>query len=424
MKKKYLVVGDNITGPFMAACLRLNDLDCELVMSKSPSQQESASIVLTPSVTQLLGDTFEMAVPRGSVASRFISFDHAGNEISDVDLNRFRLEGVSPTFFVCERLRIYESLMSLCRHGKFACKILPENASFDSQNIQVNSDGTVRAQFTNMPYSASSYAKIICTSRSKCLVPDSKRIGNCCTNHEVIESAPKQRWLELSVPAIPDGSQGIFVPGSQELVEIITNATSKLIVKPMLLGSKLYFSILLSMREDHKNPRDRAYDARMYWQAFVDKWSCGHPEYINHTLFHPLIQHIKHHSDYKRYLVYRTPSFVLPEWVTHSGSVLRVGPSAYGMYADAVDIADSSSFTDCFLLAKKLKEENEQASEWLQTRRRDEVTQMLAKHKSLTDYTFQERGQVAYIRSRFRMKFLGQYRKIWNSILKPMVSIV
>ncbi|KNH07630.1 2-polyprenyl-6-methoxyphenol hydroxylase-like oxidoreductase [Perkinsela sp. CCAP 1560/4] len=424
MRDKYLVVGDGVFGPLMALSLRLNNIHCDLLMTKSISQQDQGVIVLTPSSTQILGDVFNIAVPHGSVVTRFLSFDHVGNELSDMNLNKYRLDGVSPTFYVCQRHRIQESLLSLCKSGSLACKILPESAVLDYAKIRTNEDDTVNAELLNTPFINSRYKKIICTNRDQSSALFMQENHQASSESQLVTLMPTCRWLELTIPALSEAKGDGFAPGGNELVELITNASSKLIVKPTLIGTKLFYNVLFSMKRGMKGPQAHLYEPRKYWNDFVMHWSAGKPEYINHTLFQPLMSEIQRKCDGGKMLVYKTPSFVRKEWATHQGTVLHIGPSAYSTYADAVDVLDNCGFADCYLLAQRLAKEENSAVQWLQTTRRGEVMAALEFHKDLNDFTFRERGQFAYMCNRFQMKILGKFKKKWGSILKPMISLL
>ena len=423
MHQRCLVVGDNVFAPFMAACLRMHKIECDLLMQKPVSKIDNSSIILLPSATEVLGDIFKISVPRGHVVSRMISFDHAGNDISDIDLNKFRQDGISPTFYSCERSKITENLLALCQNGHFRCKVLPYDATLDESNLYLNTDGTVRAKFMNMPYTPEPYTKVIFTTRCRRSTLNLPKTLESLANNETMREAQQVRWLELTVPAI-EKSSGIFAPSGHELLEIITNTQSKLMIKPLLFGRKLFYSVIFSMRDNMHTPWERGYNAQMYWQEFINQWASGKPDYINHTLFRPLMQQIYTRSDHQRYLIYSTPSFVLPDWVSGNGNILRVGPSAYSMISDPIDLADATAFSDCYLLAQQLSKSHASAAEWLQNTRRNKVVSVAKAQQAIMDFAFTERSQFAYIKSRFRMKFMGKYRKMYSSILGHMKSVV
>jgi len=123
---KYLVVGDGLMAPFMALCLRVHGLECDLAHHPSVSDLDRGTIVLTPSVTQLMGDVLNVSVPSGSVVGRTLTFDHVGNDMCDIDLNEFREKGESPTFFCCDRLKVEAALLSLCSIGLHNCHVVPK----------------------------------------------------------------------------------------------------------------------------------------------------------------------------------------------------------------------------------------------------------------------------------------------------------
>ena len=56
--------------------------------------------------------------------------------------------------------------------------------------------------------------------------------------------------------------------------------------------------------------------------------------------------------------------------------------------------------------------------------RRLQVMEELDYHNKIVNYAIKERGQMAYMNSRFQMKILRKYKKSWRGILKNYVTLM
>ena len=317
---RYLVLGEGITAPFMALCLRLRGLECDLAITESPeSDQDRGSVVLTPGATQVLGDVMGISVPHGSVAGRLISFDHVGNDLCDLDLAGLCEKGdEAPTFYCCDRQRIEDSLLSLCRLSQYACTVLSPGSVVDARTMTVAGEDCVSLRFLNNPGVTRVYRKVIATSRHHSILPDCSQTDEQTRYHvqneETLSDAKSLRWLEYKVPEFSPVTdmEKRFTPGSQEIVEILTPTESKVIVRPMMSPSRLYYSVILSLSEELSDPRRTSCDPTTFWRELVRVFTGNLPGYISHTMFKPLILHTQKYTTARDFLVYRTPQYVLP----------------------------------------------------------------------------------------------------------------
>lgn len=466
---KYLVIGDGMMAPFMALSLRVHGIHCNLLHFPSTHPSDRGTIVLTPSITQLMGDVLNVSVPSGSVIGRLLVFDHVGNDMCDLDLNEFREKGESPTFFCCDRLKVENALLSLCRVGLHSCHVWSHSAlgSGGSSNsshagepfgkdgadrwsrgaggitspsslvqLEALPHGGVRVRFTHSGITQD-YLGVICTARNQSLVPEltlnneelQQRAENAEKYRENMSKAP--RWMELCVPPLPELGkfEKRFTPGSQEIVEIITPRDAKLTVRPTMLATKLFYHVTMTIPDATADPTLRSTSTKVFWDEVAQHWTAGVPGYISHTLFRPLYTHLQQHFSKSSALVYSTPFFLLPYWSEGNGRVLRVAHAAHSAAFDAIDVSDAQGFTDCFRLARVLSESGsgmgttEDVSVFLKQRRL-EVMEELEHHSRLLQYGLKERGQFGFMCSRFGMKILRRYKKSWKSMLQNYVSLL
>lgn len=424
---KYLVVGDGLMAPFMALCLRVHGLECDLAHHVSHNDLDRGTIVLTPSVTQLMGDVLNVSVPSGSVVGRVLTFDHVGNDMCDIDLNEFREKGESPTFFCCDRLKVESAMLSLCNIGTHSCTVLPK-PQIDKGGLEALENGGVRVRFASGVQQ--DYLGVICTARDQDLVPELT-----ITNEELQERAENAdkykstfsksvRWMELCVPPLPELGkfEKRFTPGSQEIVEILTPRDAKMTVRPTMMATKLFYNVTLSIPDGTADPRLKSTSTKLFWDDVVMHWTSGVPGYISHTLFRPMFTHLQQNFTKSSALVYRTPLFLMPHWSEGGGRVLKVAHAAHGSCFDAVDVSDAQGFTDCFTLARTIAG-GEDVGTFLKERRL-QVMEEMDHHSRLTYYSLKERGQMAYMWSRFNMKILRKYKKSWRSVLQNYVTLM
>ncbi|GET85911.1 hypothetical protein, conserved [Leishmania tarentolae] len=424
---RYLVIGDGLMAPFMALCLRVHGLACDLAHHWSQNDLDRGTIVLTPSVTQLMGDVLNVSVPSGSVVGRVLTFDHVGNDMCDIDLNEFREKGESPTFFCCDRLKVESALMSLCRIGAHSCMVLPK-PQIDKGGLEALDNGGVRVHFASGVQQ--DYLGVICTARNQDLVPELT-----VTNEELqarAENAEKYRdtfsksvrWMELCVPPLPELGkfEKRFTPGSQEVVEILTPRDAKMTVRPTMMATKLFYNVTLTIPDGTADPRLKSTSTKLFWDDVVMHWTSGVPGYISHTMFRPMFTHLQQNFTKSSALVYRTPLFLMPHWSEGGGRVIKVAHAAHGSCFDAVDVSDAQSFTDCFTLARTIAG-GEDVAAFLKERRL-QVMEEMDHHSRLTYYGLKERGQMAYMMSRFNMKIMRKYKKSWRSILQNYVTLM
>lgn len=465
---KYLVIGDGMMAPFMALSLRVHGLHCDLLHFPSVHPSDRGTIVLTPSITQLMGDVLNVSVPSGSVIGRLLVFDHVGNDMCDIDLNEFREKGESPTFFCCDRLKVEAALLSLCRVGLHSCHVWShpglgggsvmtsshtgEGLGSDSERssrgtggitapsslvqLEALPHGGVRVRFTHSGLSQD-YLGVICTARNPALVPEltlnneelQQRAENAEKYRENMARAP--RWMELCVPPLPELGkfEKRFTPGSQEIVEIITPRDAKLTVRPTMLATKLFYHVSMTIPDATADPTLKSTSTKVFWDDVAQHWTAGVPGYISHTLFRPLYTHLQQHFRKSSALVYSTPFFLLPHWTEGNGRLVRVAHAAHGAAFDAIDVSDAQGFTDCFRLARVLSESGgglgttEDVSVFLKQRRL-EVMEELEHHARLLQYGLHERGQFGFMCARFGMKIMRRYKKSWKSMLQNYVTLL
>jgi hypothetical protein len=424
---KYLVVGDGLMAPFMALCLRVHGLECDLAHHTSQNDLDRGTIVLTPSVTQLMGDVLNVSVPSGSVVGRVLTFDHVGNDMCDIDLNEFREKGESPTFFCCDRLKVESAMLSLCHIGTHSCTVLPK-PQIDKGGLEALDNGGVRVRFTSGVQQ--DYLGVICTARNQDLVPEltitNEELQERAENAELYKSTFSRsvRWMELCVPPLPELGkfEKRFTPGSQEIVEILTPRDAKMTVRPTMMATKLFYNVTLSIPDGTADPRLKSTSTKLFWDDVVMHWTSGVPGYISHTMFRPMFTHLQQNFTKSSALVYRTPLFLMPHWSEGGGRVLKVAHAAHGSCFDAVDVSDAQGFTDCFTLARTIAG-GEDVGNFLKERRL-QVMEEMDHHSLLTHYSLKERGQMAYMWSRFNMKILRKYKKSWRSILQNYVTLM
>ncbi|ESL07085.1 hypothetical protein TRSC58_05232 [Trypanosoma rangeli SC58] len=424
---KYLVVGDGMMAPFMTLCLRVHGLDCDLAHHVSGNDMDRGTIVLTPSVTQVMGDVLNVSVPSGSVVGRILTFDHVGNDMCDVDLNEFREKGESPTFFCCDRLKLERALLSLCEVGSHSCHVLPK-PHIDRGGLEPLENGGVRVRFASGMHQ--DYLGVICTSRSQELVPEltltNEELQQRAENAETFKEglAKAVRWMELCVPPLPELGrfEKRFTPGSQEIVELLTPRDAKMTVRPTMMATKLFYNVTITIPDGTTDPRLKSTSTKQFWDDVIMHWTSGVPGYIPHTMFRPMMTHMQQHFTKSSALVYRTPLFLMPHWSEGGGRVIKVAHAAHGCAFDAIDVADAQGFTDCFGLARAVAE-GDDVQQFLHNRRL-QVMEELDYHALLLNYGVKERGQLAYMASRFAMKIMRRYKKSWRSILCNYVTLM
>ncbi|RNF16042.1 uncharacterized protein Tco025E_05323 [Trypanosoma conorhini] len=424
---KYLVVGDGMMAPFMALCLRVHGLDCDLAHHVSGNDMDRGTIVLTPSVTQVMGDVLNVSVPSGSVVGRILTFDHVGNDMCDVDLNEFREKGESPTFFCCDRLKLERALLSLCEVGSHSCHVLPK-PHVDRGGLEPLENGGVRVRFASGMHQ--DYLGVICTSRNQELVPEltltNEELQQRAENAEKFKEslAKAVRWMELCVPPLPELGrfEKRFTPGSQEIVELLTPRDAKMTVRPTMMATKLFYNVTITIPDGTTDPRLKSTSTKQFWDDVVMHWTSGVPGYIPHTMFRPMMTHMQQHFTKGGALVYRTPLFLMPHWSEGGGRVIKLAHAAHGCAFDAIDVADAQGFTDCFGLARAVAG-GDDVQQFLRERRL-QVMEELDYHALLLNYGVKERGQLAYMSSRFAMKIMRRYKKSWRSILQNYVTMM
>jgi hypothetical protein len=424
---KYLVVGDGLMAPFMALCLRVHGLHCDLAYHTSQSDLDRGTIVLTPSITQLMGDVLSVSVPSGSVVGRVLTFDHVGNDMSDLDLNEFREKGESPTFYCCDRLKIESALLSLCEVGNHSCQVLQQPA-IDRGGLEALKEGGVRVKFTSGV--VREYLGVICTARNQDLVPEltvtneelQQREENSNVIKEAMSKAP--RWMEVCVPPLPELGkfEKRFTPGSQEIVELLTPRDAKLIVRPTMMATKLFYNVVIRIPDDAADPRLRSTSMKTFWDDVVTHWTSNVPGYISHTMFRPLFSHVQQHFTKTSALVFRSPQFHCPQWSEGEGRLLKIAHSIHGSTFDSIDVSDAQGFTDCFTLARAMA--NGDDIERFMKERKLQVLEQLDRHALLSHYSLKDRGQMAYAMSRVSMKFLRRYKTSWRAILRNYITLV
>lgn len=470
-RNKYLVIGDGMMAPFMALSLRVHGLQCDLMHFPSTHPSDRGTVVLTPSITQLMGDVLNVSVPSGSVIGRLLVFDHLGNDMCDLDLNEFREKGESPTFFCCDRLKVECALLSLCRIGLHSCHVWshpglgwggglrgstshageafgkdsplsslrgggPTGASSSVVQLEALPTGGVRVRFTHSGLTQD-YLGVICTARNPALMPEltlnneelQQRAENAEKYRENMTKAP--RWMELCVPPLPELGkfEKRFTPGSQEIVEIITPRDAKLTVRPTMLATKLFYHVTMTIPGATADPTLKSSSTKLFWDEVAQHWTAGVPGYISHTLFRPLFTHLQQHFRKSSALVYETPFFLLPHWTEGNGLLLRIAHAAHGAAFDAVDVSEAQGFTDCFRLARVLSDSGgrkgsaEDVAAFLKQRRLD-VLEELEHHSRLLQYGLKERGQLRFMSARFGMKIMRRYKKSWHSLLKNYVTLL
>lgn len=467
---KYLVIGDGMMAPFMALSLRVHGLQCDLMHFSSTHPSDRGTVVLTPSITQLMGDVLNVSVPSGSVIGRLLVFDHLGNDMCDLDLNEFREKGESPTFFCCDRLKVESALLSLCRVGLHSCHVWSHPgwggggglrgsttgsgealgkdstlsslsggaAASSSSAVQLEAlpTGGVRVRFTHSGLTQD-YLGVICTARNPALIPEltlnneelQQRAENAEKYRENMTKAP--RWMELCVPPLPELGkyEKRFTPGSQEIVEILTPRDAKLTVRPTMLATKLFYHVTMTIPDAAADPTLKSTSTKLFWDEVAQHWTAGVPGYISHTLFRPLFTHLQQHFRKSSALVYGTPFFLLPHWSEGDGRLLRIAHAAHGAAFDAIDVSEAQGFTDCFRLARVLSDSGggkgcaEDVATFLKQRRLD-VLEELEHHSRLLQYGLKERGQLGFMSARFGMKIMRRYKKSWHSLLKNYVTLL
>ena len=423
---KFLVVGDGFIAPLMALCLRAHGLECDLAHAASTSDADRGTIVLTPSVTQVMGDLLGVSVPSGSVIGRILTFDHIGNDMSDLDLNEFREKGESPTFFACDRPKIESSLLSLCRMGNHSCNVLA-NGTIDKGGLE-SLDTGVRVTFATGV--SQDYRAVICTARNQALIPELT-----LTNEELQQrqenahnvkmgQSTAHRWLEVCVPPLPEIGkfEKRFTPGSQEIVELMTPRDAKMCVRPTMLATKLFYNVHMTIPDHAQDPRLKNTSLKTFWDDVVEHWTSGIPGYVSHTMFKPMFSHVQQHFSKTTALVYRTPDYLIPHWQEGGGRIIKIGHAAHSTCADAIDITDALAVADCFGLARTLSLGGDVPA-FLKERRLTAM-EVHDHHQLIQYYSLKERGQMKYAASRFGMKILRRYKKSWRSILQHFVTML
>ena len=424
---KYLVIGDGFMAPFMALCLRVHGLDCDLAHHVSIDDIDRGTIVLTPSITQLMGDVLSVSVPSGSVVGRILTFDHIGNDMCDMDLNEFREKGESPTFFACDRQKIESALLSLCHLGDHRCHVI-HKPTIEKGGLEALSNGGVRVKFSSGV--VQDYFGIICTARNQDLVPEltvnteelQQREENTQQYREA--RAVAVRWMELCVPPLPPLKKGEkrFTPGSQEIVEILTPREAKMTVRPTMMATKLFYNVAMTIPDSASDPRLKSTSTKQYWDDVAVHWTAGIPGYISHTLFRPMFGHVQQHFSKSSALIFRSPLFVMPNWTEGEGRIIKVAHAAHGSCFDAVDVSDAQGFTDCFTLARTVASGDDVGAFLKQ--RRMEVMEEMESHSRLIHYGIKERSMYQYAASRFMMKMMRRYKTSWRGILKNYATLV
>ncbi|ORC85273.1 uncharacterized protein TM35_000361330 [Trypanosoma theileri] len=428
---KYLVIGDGMMAPFMALCLRVHGLDCDLAYHQSDDDLDRGTIVLTPSLTQILGDVLNVSVPSGSVVGRLLTFDHVGNDMCDLDLNEFRAKGESPTFFCCDRPKLERALLSLCSVGPHACPRLPP-PRLDRGGLEPLDRGGVRVHFAGGA-GRRDYLGVITTARKPALVPEltltDEELRRRAANDETYTEARMKavRWAEVCVPPLPELGklEKRFTPGSQEIVELLTPRGAKMTVRPTMMATKLFYNVTITIPDATPDPRLKTSSTKQFWDDVIEHWTAGVPGYIPHTMFRPMMTHMQQHFTKSSALVYRTPLFVMPHWSEGGGRVIKIAHAAHGAAFDAIDVGDAQGFTDCFGLARTLASGGGEldVQNYLRERRL-QVMEELDHHTQLLHYGVKERGQLAYMSSRFAMKIMRRYKKSWRSILQNHVTLM
>jgi hypothetical protein len=421
---KFLVIGDGIIAPFMALCLRAHGIECDLAHHPSNNDIDRGTIVLTPSVTQILGDMLGVSVPSGSVVGRVLVFDHVGNDMCDLDLNEFREKGESATFFSCDRPKIEQSLLSLCKMGAHSCNVMP-SAQVERSGLVATPQG-VKATFTTG--TTAEYRGIIVTARNQSLIPEltisNEELQQRADNDQTYKKAMAQatRWLEVCVPPLPELGkfEKRFTPGSQEIVEILTPRGCKMSVRPTMMATKLFYNVNMVISDQSADPRLKSTPMKTFWDETVEHWTAGIPGYVSHTMFKPMFLHMQQHFNKSKAVCYRAAPFNLPHWTEGGGRVIKVAHAAHGANYDAVDVGDAQAFTDCFGLARTLAE-RKNVNEYLKERR-VQVMQELDYHELLVKYALTERSQFQYMRSRFAMKIMRRYIRSWRKILGHYIT--
>ncbi|EPY35184.1 hypothetical protein STCU_01208 [Strigomonas culicis] len=413
--------------PFMALCLRTHGLGCDLAHHASTSDMDRGTIVLTPSVTQLMGDVLNVSVPSGSVVGRILTFDHVGNDMCDIDLNEFREKGESPTFFCCDRLKVEAALLSLCSIGTHSCHLLPK-AEIDKGGLEALDNGGVRVRFASGVQQ--DYLGVICTARDQDLVPEltvsNEELQQRAENAEKFKEnyTKAVRWLEVCVPPLPELGkyEKRFTPGSQEIVELLTPRDAKMTVRPTMMATKLFYNVSLTIPDGTSDPRLKSTSTKQFWDDVIQHWTAGVPGYVSHTMFRPMFTHMQQNFTKSSALVYRSPIYLMPHWTEGGGRVVKIAHAAHGSCFDAVDISDAQGFSDCFGLARAIAA-GDDVTAFLKERRL-QVMEELDHHARLTQYGIKERGQMAYMASRFNMKILRKYKGSWRAILQNYVSLM
>jgi hypothetical protein len=342
-----------------------------------------------------------------------LTFDHVGNDMSDLDLNEFREKGESPTFYCCDRLKIESALLSLCEIGTHSCQVLPQPV-IEKGGLEALKDGGVRVKYASGV--VREYLGVICTARNQEMVPELTVIK------EATSKAP--RWIEICVPPLPELGkfEKRFTPGSQEIVELLTPRDAKLIVRPTMMATKLFYNVIMRIPDDAADPRLRSTSMKTFWDDLVTHWTSNVPGYISHTMFKPLFSHVQQHFTKSSALVYRSPHFYCPSWVEGEGRLLKIGHSVHSSVTDSLDVSDAQGFTDCFTLARAMANGDDISA--FMAERRLQVMEQLDRHALLSHYSLCNRGQAQYAWSRFSMKFLRRYKTSWRSILKHYVTLV
>jgi hypothetical protein len=374
-----------------------------------------------------MGDVLSVSVPSGSVIGRVLTFDHVGNDMCDIDLNEFREKGESPTFFCCDRPKVEAALLSLCDVGQHSCRVLPK-AFIERGGLESLDHGGVRVRFHNGV--VQDYLGVICTSRNQNLVPEltltneelQHREDNAQTYREAITKAV--RWMEVCVPPLPELGkfEKRFTPGSQEVVEILTPRDAKMTVRPTMMATKLFYNVSLIIPDGASDPRLKSTSTKQFWDDVIAHWTSNVPGYVSHTMFRPMITHIQQHFNKSSALIYRSPRFVMPYWSEGDGRVIKVAHAAHGTCFDAIDVSDAQGFSDCFNLARTLSSGGDIAH--FLSERKLQVMEEIDHHNQIVDYAVKERGQVAYMASRFAMKFMRRYKTSWRAILKNYVTLL
>ncbi|EPY35246.1 hypothetical protein STCU_01177 [Strigomonas culicis] len=193
-------------------------------------------------------------------------------------------------------------------------------------------------------------------------------------------------------------------------------------VRPTMMATKLFYNVSLTIPDGTSDPRLKSTSTKQFWDDVIQHWTAGVPGYVSHTMFRPMFTHMQQNFTKSSALVYRSPIYLMPHWTEGGGRVVKIAHAAHGSCFDAVDISDAQGFSDCFGLARAIAA-GDDVTAFLKERRL-QVMEELDHHARLTQYGIKERGQMAYMASRFNMKILRKYKGSWRAILQNYVSLM